>query len=217
MVDRARIETHYLASEASLSELLRSLPSDELDAPVPACPGWSVLDVLRHVVGITEDAAAGKLGGVPDDEQTAAQIASRADRGLDDLLTSWDALAPTFASNVAANGVWPAAIDVATHEHDVRHAVDRPGDRDGDVVRDLSDVLAGGMVRQLGLRIETPTGSRGDDDADLTLRTTAFELFRLRMGRRSRAQLESLDWVGDPTPVLDDVCAFGPSPVDIEE
>jgi hypothetical protein len=39
----------------------------------------------------------------------------------------------------------------------------------------------------------------------------------LLFGRRSRAQLERLEWSGDPTAVLDQLCILGPSPLDIVE
>lgn len=55
MVDTARIETHYLRSKESLTEPLRSLLRAELGTPVPTCPGWSVLDVVRHVVGTAQE------------------------------------------------------------------------------------------------------------------------------------------------------------------
>jgi hypothetical protein len=51
----------------------------------------------------------------------------------------------------------------------------------------------------------------------LTLRTTRFEAFRWRMGRRSREQLAALDWSGDPTPVLGHLVVFGPARTDIAE
>lgn len=216
MPDPTRIETHYLAAKDSLVGLLRSLPSEQLHVPVPACPGWSVGDVVRHLVGTPEDAAAGKLSGIPTDEQTAEQIAVRADRDLDDLVAAWDALAPGFAATVAELGIWPAAIDVVTHEHDIRHAVDRPGDRDGEAIRDLAEAV-GAFRLSPDVRVETPTRSIGADDAPVTLRTTDFELLRIRMGRRSRSQLEGLDWQGDPSAVIDELCVFGPSPVDIDE
>jgi hypothetical protein len=55
------------------------------------------------------------------------------------------------------------------------------------------------------------------DGPELGLATCRFEAFRWRMGRRSRAQLATLDWTGDPAPVLDHLMIFGPSPVGIIE
>jgi len=62
-----------------------------------------------------------------------------------------------------------------------------------------------------------PGAGRGRDGPVLGLRTTRFEAFRWRMGRRSRDQLAALDWSGDPAPVLDHLVVFGPARTDIVE
>ena len=50
------------------------------------------------------------------------------------------------------------------------------------------------------------------------LRTTAFEVFRLRMGRRSRAQVAALDWAPAPSDeVLDGLFVFGPADAPVIE
>jgi hypothetical protein len=49
------------------------------------------------------------------------------------------------------------------------------------------------------------------------LRTTSWEAFRWRLGRRSRAQLAAMDWSADPSEFLDQLCIFGPATVDVIE
>lgn len=44
-----------------------------------------------------------------------------------------------------------------------------------------------------------------------TLVTSAFEIVRLRLGRRTREQVAALDWTGDPEQILDDLFVFGPA------
>jgi hypothetical protein len=61
------------------------------------------------------------------------------------------------------------------------------------------------------------TGDRPTTDEPVVLTTSVFELFRWRMGRRSRAQMAAMDWSGDPAPFLDHLAVFGPSPLDIVE
>ncbi|WP_225433646.1 maleylpyruvate isomerase N-terminal domain-containing protein [Mycolicibacterium mucogenicum] len=39
---------------------LVSAPDVSVDAPVAACPGWSVRDVLAHMAGVAQDWAAGR-------------------------------------------------------------------------------------------------------------------------------------------------------------
>ena len=70
----------------------------------------------------------------------------------------------------------------------------------------------------LRVTVEDETFDLGPEgEAAIVLRTNRFEAFRWRMGRRSRAQLDNLDWTGDPAPVLGHLVVFGPAPSDIDE
>ena len=214
----------YGHTQARVVALVVELDEGQLDAPVPACPGWRVRDVVGHMVAVGEDVLEGRLTGPPTDEQAAAQVARFADRPLAEVLARWRELAPQFGEAIDAFTVWPAVLDVATHEHDIRGAVGAPGARETEVVRLGSDRLLTWMRPPVPLRIEVedetydlgPEGE-GAGDAAIVLRTGRFEALRWRMGRRSRAQLAGLDWAGDPAPVLDHLVVFGPSPLDITE
>ncbi len=50
------------------------------------------------------------------------------------MVETWGELAPPFEALVASAVVWPAVLDVATHEQDLRRALGRPGARDSEVV-----------------------------------------------------------------------------------
>ena len=116
--------------------------------------------------------------------------------------------------------VWPAVLDVAAHEQDIRGAVGEPGARDAEVVRLGADRLLTWLQPPVALRVlvEDVTYDVGPQgEAALVLRTNRFEAFRWRLGRRSRAQLANLDWTGDAAPVLDHLVVFGPAPSDIDE
>ena len=213
----------YGQTQARVVALVVELDEGQLEAPVPACPGWRVRDVVGHLVAVGEDVLEGRLTGPPTDEQTAAQVARFADRPLAEVLARWRELAPQFAEAIDAFGVWPAVLDVATHEHDIRGALGAPGARGTEVVRLGADRLLTWMRPPVPLRVEVEDetydlGPEGDGwGSDLVLRTGRFEALRWRMGRRSRAQLAGLDWAGDPAPVLDHLVVFGPSPLDITE
>ena len=115
--------------------------------------------------------------------------------------------------------IWPAALDVLSHEHDVRHALDRPEGGttpsrrwprrcllrrlDGEVA--LAAVVDGEPVD-----VEGPGPTLG-------LRMTAFEVVRAVLGRRSMAQVRRLDWTGDPSPALASFFVFGPATDDLVE
>jgi uncharacterized protein (TIGR03083 family) len=210
----------YLDTYARLAALVAGLDVTALGTAVPACPGWSVHDVVAHEVAITEDALAGRLTGPPSEADTAAQVARFSGRDMAGMLATWAQTAPRFAEVVAAFEVWPAVIDIASHEQDIRGALGRPGARDNQVIRLATDELIGGLDPPVPIRVSVEDAEFRVGPADgpeLGLATCRFEAFRWRMGRRSRAQLAALDWTGDPAPVLDHLTVFGPSPADIIE
>jgi uncharacterized protein (TIGR03083 family) len=210
----------YLDTHARLASLLSRLDEAAFATPVLACPGWSVHGVLAHLVATTEDALAGKLTGPPDDAWTAGQVARFAGHDAPAMLAIWAQTAPRFAEAVGAFRIWPAVIDITSHEQDIRGAVGRPGARDSEVVRLCADVLLGGLDPPVPVHVavEDSEYRAGPDQGDaLGLATTRFEALRWRMGRRSRAQLAALDWSGDPAPVLDHLVVFGPADRDIIE
>jgi uncharacterized protein (TIGR03083 family) len=200
--------------------LVGGLDAGAADAPVPACPGWRVRDVVAHLTAVAEDVLEGRLTGPPSDEQTAAQVARFRDRGLSEVLAHWEELAPRFGEAIDAFDVWPAVLDVATHEQDIRGALGEPGARDAEVVRLGSDRLLAWLRPPVPLRVEVEDASYDvgpEGGPALVLRTDRFEALRWRLGRRSRAQMAAMGWSGDPAPVLDHLVVFGPSPTDITE
>ncbi|HXN61266.1 MAG TPA: maleylpyruvate isomerase family mycothiol-dependent enzyme [Acidimicrobiales bacterium] len=210
----------YGETQARLVALVQGLDERDLVTPVPACPGWSVRDVVAHLTAVAEDVLEGRLTGPPSAEQTAAQVARFEDRSPAEVLARWDDLAPQFADMIDAFEVWPAVLDVAAHEQDIRGAVGEPGARDAEVVRLGADRLLIWLQPPVALRVlvEDDTYDVGPQgEAALVLRTDRFEAFRWRLGRRSRVQLANLDWTGDAAPVLDHLVVFGPAPSDIDE
>ena len=148
--------------------------------------------MLAHLVGVMEDAAAGRIAGPPDAEATAAEVARHAEDGPVDLLATWGELSPDFEAVVSAGGMWPAFFDVLSHEHDVRHAVGVPGAHDSDQVRLAAKLLVRSV--DVGRPLHVDTGdtvlaSRTGEGDPIVLRASAFEAFRFRLGRRSRDQV----------------------------
>jgi uncharacterized protein (TIGR03083 family) len=210
----------YGDARGRLVALVSGLDEPGLSAPVPACPGWRVRDVVAHLTAVGEDVLEGRLTGPPTEEQSAAQVARFVGRPFPEVLARWDELAPRFASAIDGFEVWPAVLDVATHEQDIRGALGAPGARDSDVVRLGSDRLLRWLQPPVPLRVVVEDGAYDlgpDGDDAILLRTERFEAFRWRMGRRSRRQLVDLDWTGDPTPALDHLVVFGPTATDIHE
>jgi uncharacterized protein (TIGR03083 family) len=215
--DLARL---YRDTRERLTSLVSGLDGPALATPVPACPGWEVADVVAHLAAIVEDALAGRLTGPPSEAETAVQVARYKGRPMSRTLAGWTAGAPRFEEVISAFDIPPAVIDVASHEQDIRGALGLPGARDNEAIRQM----AGWLLERLRtpvpvcVTVEDAQFRAGPDgDPVLGLRTTRFDAFRWRMGRRSRGQLAALDWSGDPAPVLDHLVVFGPARSDIAE
>jgi uncharacterized protein (TIGR03083 family) len=212
----------YHRSRLRLAELVGSLP-DAKAVAVPACPGWSAHDVVSHLAAIAQNAVAGTLKGPPSEEQAAAQVARRADQSTEEALADWAALAPGLEEMLGSVPVWPAVMDVVAHEHDVRGATGQAGFRDDPDLVAMARMLLGRMELPAPVRVVSAgevfeLGAEETGSAEtIGLETDPWEVFRFRFGRRSRAQLQALKWTGDPSPVLDHLVIFGPSPLDVIE
>jgi uncharacterized protein (TIGR03083 family) len=215
--DLARL---YRQTRERVIALVSGLDEDALDRQVPACPRWSVRDVLAHVTAVAQDAVAGRLTGVPNEAETAIQVARFRGRPVPEIIAMWTEVAAAFERAVGKARVWPALIDVTSHEHDIRTAVGRPAARDTEAVWHTAQQLLRGLRPPVPLHVAVEDGefTLGPDGApSLGLTTTRFEALRWRMGRRSKAQLAALDWSGDPTPVIDHLAIFSPAERDILE
>lgn len=200
----------YRAVRERITTLVSDLDSQRASTSVPACPDWSVHDVIAHLAGVCSDILSGRLEGVTTPPWTAAQVEARRDRSMQELLEEWasaagqvEPLAPLFPGRAAQQMV----ADVVSHEHDLRGALNRPGARDSEAVfvaldflvrSFLESGLAGSslVVRAGGLEWATP--ERGE----AVLESEPFELMRALSGRRSLAQVEGLGWSVDPNPYL---------------
>ncbi|HET6964260.1 MAG TPA: maleylpyruvate isomerase N-terminal domain-containing protein [Acidimicrobiales bacterium] len=219
--------TAYQDSRRRLTALVAALPDDGGDrdprsVDVACCPGWTVHDVVAHLASVADDVLEGRLTGPPNDEETAAQVARWAGVPTGRVLDEWADRSPALEKLLSEVPVWPALMDVLSHEHDVRQALGEPGARDLPEIQTCAYVSLKWMLTSVDMgvtldgRVMRPEGAEEDDQL-LGLDTTAWEAFRFRLGRRSRAQLQAMAWTGDPGPVLDRITVFGPSPRDITE
>ena len=193
----------YEQGRDRISQLVRQ---GDVSAPVPTCPGWAVRDVLAHVVGVSADVTSGNIQGAATEPWTAAQLALRADRSVDELLVEWQEVGPQLAQLLdhLGDGGHEVLFDVTTHEHDIRAALDRPGARGhesiADGIRYLTARLIGRRMDERHLpplEIVTELGTFVAGTTDLPaarLEAPAFEIFRALLGRRSTAQISGLEW-----------------------
>jgi uncharacterized protein (TIGR03083 family) len=210
---------HYRVARLRLTELLADQPDELWASPVPACPGWDVRGAVAHMLGNIEDAMAGRLTGPPTDAQVAEQVARHRDGPPVALLDEWADAASTFEDLVSQARIWPVAIDVLTHEQDIRGAIDEPGVRESETMR-----LAARMMTDVELPV-TLTFDLGDERLTTkgaggpthTLATNAFEITRIRLGRRSPAQVAAMPWEPALAEVPPQLFIFGPRTTPLEE
>lgn len=210
----------YRDTRERLIQLLSELDGAALATRVPACPAWSVREVVAHLTAVSQDVLAGRLTRIPTERETAAQVARFKDHDLAGILAVWDEVAPHSERLVGTIGAWPTVIDIASHEHDIRGAVSRPGARDAGVVWQSAGWLLTRLRLPVPLRVAVEDAefrAGPDNGTELRLTTSRFEAFRWRLGRRSRKQLADLDWSGDPAPLLDHLTIFGPAARNIIE
>ena len=223
----------HVAAYQDARRRIADLAAKGPDTRVPATPGWAVRDVVAHLVGLAGDWVGHKLDGYASAEWTQAQVDERADRSPGSLAAEWAHHADdleTILRDPVGSGIpeplvtafgpvpaiaWPDVIvtDLAIHEHDIRGALDAPGYRDSLAVRIAMRSHVGllrfiGAARKLPILLLWPTDhdtayAVGRGDADVVLTAPLFELFRATGGRRSRSQIESMDWSDDPGPWLD--------------
>ena len=210
----------YTRAAESFIDLARSLSDDEWATHVPCTPLWTVRDVLSHVAGVPDDALAGRMDGAATEPWTASQGERNAALSADELLERWGRQSELFGAASEQMGEGRPPIDCHSHEHDVRHAIGRPGNRDSFVVRRVA--ADGGIGGRASLPVEL-TIDYGDGETHVvgsdevgtaTVRLSRFEMFRSRLGRRTAGQVRGYDWSGDDAAiaaVIDGWFVFGPT------
>ncbi|HWB65590.1 MAG TPA: maleylpyruvate isomerase family mycothiol-dependent enzyme [Mycobacteriales bacterium] len=211
----------YVAGRSRLLDLAANLSEQQLSTPVPATPGWDVHDVVAHVAGLPADVLTGRLSGLPSGEFTARQVEQRRGAAVADLAAEWAAGVDRIADGLRSGLLPPnLAVDVITHEQDIRGALQLPRLADPAAIRFCVDKYARNCRHSIGaaglpaVRLESSDSDfRLDaDGATVTLRAPEFELFRALSGRRGERQVCALDWSADPAPYLAHINVFGALP-----
>jgi uncharacterized protein (TIGR03083 family) len=187
------------------SDLIADLADGAAGRPVPACPEWRVRDLVAHLVGVVGDVLTGNLDGVSTHPWTQAQIDARREVPVAGLLDEWAAKGPLLESRLdAAPGATQLIFDAATHEQDLRVALNRPGvdpDASAIALRFVARAFPQAAAGWEPLLIEPTDGGApfrtGDGEPRGVLRGTSMELVRCLSGRRTVAQLRQMRWEGD--------------------
>jgi uncharacterized protein (TIGR03083 family) len=175
------VSAAYVEAQERLCAVLVNLDEEDAGMPVPACPGWSIRDVVAHHCGAVVDTLTGnlsELGGanlldqwrdqdVADarDALTGREVAEREGRSLQSVLEEWKdatvALLPVLRGERSFADVVPPIFsgvlvnDVVVHEGDIRLALGLEPVQEGAA---LSLALVGygfsldSRLRTLGLR-----------------------------------------------------------------
>lgn len=218
---------HAAAYNRVRGRIVELVTSGNAGTPVPACPAWSVGDVVSHLSGLARDVLEGNLEGLATPQWTARHLEERRALSLDDVKGEWEhtiahfagllidprsADLPTMVVTVygpVTPAVLPAIVvtDAVVHEHDIRGALGRPGARDSAAVH-IAMRSHVALLRFIGAARELPDLEMVASDTDqrwrvgrgehaATLTAPAFELFRATAGRRSAEQIAAMSWAGD--------------------
>jgi hypothetical protein len=79
----------FQRSRDRIIALVGDLDAESAATVVPTCPDWTVVELLRHVYGVEDDLANGRLAGAGSAEWTAAQLARHADKDAAAICTAW--------------------------------------------------------------------------------------------------------------------------------
>lgn len=221
-------------TQARVADIARGLSEEESARTVPACPDWTVKDLVAHMTGVDADALADDVDESLGEKWTQQHVQDRADADLAAVVQEWSGLAPRVSELIGSADEETAAslvVDVSTHEQDLRGAVDQPGARGTEAMALGATAFAsmfGDKVRDEGLapvRMESdgpdgwsylaggpqdgPEGWEGGTNAAVGVRASLFELHRGLSGRRSQEQVRGWEWTDDPGPYLPLFSAFG--------
>jgi hypothetical protein len=199
----------YRALRVRVRDVVEATDDDAMRRVVPATPDWRALDVLAHLVGVSDDVVNGRLDGIASDAWTQAQVDTRADRSAAELLAEWDAVGPQFEALLAAAPAeiaGQALFDAATHEHDLRNALGAPGARDSDAVDTgwewIVDARTRAGAHAMCFVVDGAEQPSGVGDVVARIEASRFELFRAVSGRRTPDEIAAYGWDRDPEPAL---------------
>jgi len=170
--------------------MLREADASAVSNRVPHCPGWTVGDLVGHMIGVPEDIVAGRMEGVTTDAWTQAQADRHRGKSMNELANAYEATATAFdpvLPHIPAPVNSQMVMDAVTHEHDLRFALDRDGARDSAAV----SVAAGWLVDMVDRR------RPGYGEIVLSSGVGEWDLLRSLGGRRSVAQMNAIGLDGN--------------------
>ncbi len=208
----------WTQAQRRVIELTRLLSAEQAERQVPACPDWTVTQLLAHMVGLNADVLA---GDEPEDHNAAwtqRQVDVRAGRYVAALTAECEGLTEAMRSWMGAQQPavqrrnHPRAGPARRRQPTWRAGYGRPGGDpgpDGEAVRGL------GCGRQAGARLAVEPGlgvrhRRGRARAGAV--RAGLRPGRALMSRRTAAQLREWTTGGDIEEYLPLFSGLGPLP-----
>lgn len=214
----------YVKTQERIIELL-----DDRDTTVtvPACPDWTVKDLVAHLAGLAADVTDDNIEGWGSDAWTERQVDAGRSATYNEIIARWrsrtadlsrvlDAPEASFTAPSVGTAFGPLPLtavpfmivtDLASHEQDIRGAVGAPGGGNSEAVHVAMRSHAGYLrAVQAALSLPVIALSASDVERDWPIgrgepvggvRAPIFELFRATGGRRTPEEIAALDWWGD--------------------
>ncbi|WP_371483239.1 maleylpyruvate isomerase family mycothiol-dependent enzyme [Kitasatospora sp. NBC_00315] len=200
--DRVPRHLAYRSARESVSGLLAGRSGDS-GLAVPACPGWTIRDVVAHLVTVCRhvvDGTEAQLWEIPV-EEPGADLAA--------LLADWAALDAGMERRLTEPYSIQHSImlmDCFSHEIDIRTVLGEPVvDRHPayPIALDLVALGFGAAVASHGmpalqLEVSGAQWVAGEGEPVASVRGHRHDLYRSLTGRRTVEQIYALDWSGDP-------------------
>ena len=194
----------YLDSQRRVIDLISPLSADDLDRRTPACPRWSVRDVLAHLADGEVSFVDGGVT-VPDGNPcfVGDEVGVAAGRSLAELVSRWQRHAPELTQIPLASQSWRVILhETLTHEADIRGAIGAPR-LPADALAAAWPLLTEVIRHQLAplgtvlLKLDEQPLMVGDGLPDVAVEATLFDFWRAWFGRRSPAQIRGWVRAGD--------------------
>lgn len=219
-----RVASMYFDVRDRVVGTVAMLPVEQLSTRVPACPEWTVHDLLAHLVSTPMTILAGDIpdevmGGGDPNPWLGELVEDNAGRSVIDLARWWASDDEALAEVVGGAGLLLA--DLMAHEGDLHGAIGSRAHRcapelDAQVDAALAGLRPGIVAAGLPpICVDTGTDrhSSGEGDPGWTLRTTLWEAHRALNSRRTREELAVLEHEGDPSMYFEVLHSHLPLPV----
>jgi uncharacterized protein (TIGR03083 family) len=236
----------YQETYQAILGIISDLTDHQYSRRIPACPEWTVRDVVAHMTGVAADAVAARFPTVDPhgtwadrkaiiDAFTQGHVARRRGMTMEGVLAEWAGYVPELVRMLRREasfpaGSWPSidwvvVSDIAAHAQDLRGAFHLPGDRESAgvvlglkrYVIGLSQRITAAGLPTLRLCSDSRERVAGRGSPAATVTAGEWELFRVLGGRRSSSQIRALNWSGNAEPYLPLIPAYGEREDDLIE